>query len=412
MLKKFTVITTLLFLTACATTQTSQNNKYRVGPQSSNANERQNAPNQLVGDSGQKLSVIVPVMDPNLPANADDYEKKGIWPELRYAEANRFAHLLKVSMDKTARFDGVRVYPDATATAELYVMGKILESNGEDLDLEITVIDISGKTRMKKIFRNRVKEYDVNNPRNKGKDLYVPYFDDIAAEIARSAAKIRAKDRAKLDVIETVRFGESMSGDYFSKYLKTSRSGRVSLVSAPSRNDPMIKNLEAVRVKDQMFTDQLEDDYARYSTKMDESYLVWQEQAFEMSKQAREAKAAATSKALLGTLAAVAGVIVASNNDRNQNGRRSSTQGAAATALILGGAAAVFDSMGDRAEARENLNALNELGSQLNIELAPKNIQLEDQVVKLTGDAEEQAATWRAVLREYYLETATPDVNL
>ena len=68
--------------------------------------------------------------------------------------------------------------------------------------------------------------------------------------------------------------------------------------------------------------------------------------------------------------------------------------------------------MGDRAEARENLNALNELGSQLNIELAPKNIQLEDQVVKLTGDAEEQAATWRAVLREYYLETATPDVNL
>ena len=195
---------------------------------------------------------------------------------------------------------------------------------------------------MKKIFRNRVKEYDVNNPRNKGKDLYVPYFDDIAAEIARSAAKIRAKDRAKLDVIETVRFGESMSGDYFSKYLKTSRSGRVSLVSAPSRNDPMIKNLEAVRVKDQMFTDQLEDDYARYSTKMDESYLVWQEQAFEMSKQARKAKAAATSKALLGTLAAVAGVIVASNNNRNQNGRRSSTQGAAATALILGGAAAVF----------------------------------------------------------------------
>ena len=161
-----------------------------------------------------------------------------------------------------------------------------------------------------------------------------------------------------------------------------------------------------------MFTDQLEDDYARYSTKMDESYLVWQEQAFEMSKQARKAKAAATSKALLGTLAAVAGVIVASNNNRNQNGRRSSTQGAAATALILGGAAAVFDSMGDRAEARENLNALNELGSQLNIELAPKNIQLEDQVVKLTGDAEEQAATWRAVLREYYLETATPDVNL
>jgi hypothetical protein len=68
--------------------------------------------------------------------------------------------------------------------------------------------------------------------------------------------------------------------------------------------------------------------------------------------------------------------------------------------------------MGDRAEARENLNALNELGSQLNIELAPTHIQLDGHVVKLTGEAEEQAATWRAVLREYYLETATPNVNL
>ncbi len=407
MYKQISLLTVLLFLTACATTQTGNNGPYRVGPQSSKVATAQDAPNQLVGDGLQKLSVIVPIMDPNLPEDSDDYEKLGIWPELRYAEANRFAHLMKVSLDKTARFDGVRVYPDTNATAGLYVMGKILKSNGEDIDLQITVVDISGRTRMQKTFKNRVKEYDVKDPRQQGKDFYVPFFDAIAAEIAQMQAKIKPQDRANLDVLETVRFGESMSADYFSKYLKVSRAGIVSLAYAPSRDDPMIKNLEAVRIKDQMFIDQLQDDYAGYVNKLDEPYLVWQKQAFELSKEQREASAKAATKAIFGTLAAVAGAVIAANNDSD-----STTTEVGSTALILGGAAAVFDSFSDRAEARQNRNALNELGSQLNIELASKNMQLEDEVVELTGTAEEQAATWRAVLREYYLATATPDVNL
>ena len=33
--------------------------------------------------SGVRLDVIVPVFDPGLPEDPDDYEKEGVWPELR-----------------------------------------------------------------------------------------------------------------------------------------------------------------------------------------------------------------------------------------------------------------------------------------------------------------------------------------
>jgi hypothetical protein len=41
------------------------------------------------------IDVIIPVFDPGLPEDPSDYDDENIWPELRRAEANRFAHKLK-----------------------------------------------------------------------------------------------------------------------------------------------------------------------------------------------------------------------------------------------------------------------------------------------------------------------------
>jgi hypothetical protein len=412
------LIALVLTIHSCGDAVAKKSNaSFQIEPKSSDERVKKDAPAQKISNGSTKLSVIVPVMDPNLPKDSNDYQKLGVWPELRYAEANRFARQLKVSLDKTGAFAGVGVFPDASAAASLYVLGKILKSNGEDVNLEIVVIDISGKQRIKKVFKNRIKEYDVANPRNKGKDLYISSFDSMAKAIAKSLKKIQQKDLAKLDMLETLRFGESMSANYFSKFLKTSRAGKVSVAYAPAQSDPMLLNLEVVRIKDQLFSDQLQADYARFSAKMDESYSVWQEQAFAISKQRRIAKAAANKKALLGGMAIIAGAVVGAT------GSSGSVSGAAGTPLFMadaagtplfmvGAAVAIFDSCEDQSQAKKHKNVLNELGSQLNLEMATKNIKLENELVNLQGTAAEQAATWRAVLREYYLETATPNVDL
>jgi hypothetical protein len=43
----------------------------------------------------QKLDLIIPVFDPGLPEGPVNSDKEDIWPELRRAEANRFAYKLK-----------------------------------------------------------------------------------------------------------------------------------------------------------------------------------------------------------------------------------------------------------------------------------------------------------------------------
>ena len=66
-----------------------------------------------------KLNVIVPVFDPNIPANPDDFAKKGIWPEVRNTEAKLFAVRLRDSLQASGAFGAVRTTPTDEAIAEL-----------------------------------------------------------------------------------------------------------------------------------------------------------------------------------------------------------------------------------------------------------------------------------------------------
>ena len=53
-----------------------------------------------------------------LSDKAKNYEEEGIWPELRRAEANRFAYKLKLALEKTRVFGAVRVTPNQRASGD------------------------------------------------------------------------------------------------------------------------------------------------------------------------------------------------------------------------------------------------------------------------------------------------------
>ena len=84
----------------------------------------------------------------NIPfhENMTDDQKATIWPELRRAESTKFALMMKRALENTEAFGAVRVVPNQNSTGDLYVLGKIDESTGEDIEIDIKVVDISGKT--------------------------------------------------------------------------------------------------------------------------------------------------------------------------------------------------------------------------------------------------------------------------
>ena len=418
------LVSLAMFLSSCGT---PGGESFDIGPKLSSFFDQPSDTQITPIQNSPKLDVIIPVFDPGIlekPADNEtaDNEKEGIWPELRRAEATKFALMMKRALENTGAFGAVRVAPDKNSTGDLYVLGKIDESNGEDVEIDIKVVDISGKTWVNNSFDHRVLERFHNSLRNEGKDPYDPVFDEAAKYIVEKLKGRTAKELTALKSITDIRFATSFSESEFSKYLGKSEGffgsddffgfggSYITLASMPSDDDPNFTKTKAIRVRDQLFIDNLQTHYQKFESKMNESYAVWQEQSLQEAKAAREAEMEAIGQAVVGILAiglAVA-IVVASDGNANYD----PTPALAATGAAVVGGVMLSKSFETSEEAKVYRDALSELGQSVDLELAPQVIEFEKKTIELTGDAAEQFAQWRNFLKLIYQAQATPEVRL
>ncbi len=392
----YCLLAVILLLTGCnATTGRALNDSaIRVGPQASSAAKEQ-VPVRAIH---KELEVIVPVFDPNIPEDSEE----GIWPELRRVESVRFAIEMKRALEETEQLGAIRVTPDQQVTGDLYVIGRINESNGEDVGINIRVISMDGKTWLSKNYSHRVDGHFFDNLRNKGKSAYYPIFQEAAADIVRQLKSKRSDYLEMVNQLTEVRFGHSMSDDSFAQFLEF-RGNQVKLVQAPAGNDPMLKRIHKYRVEDQLFMDRMQQGYDDFAQQVAPSYEAWQEAAYTENKARREARKATLIKAVTGVLAI--GLAVASDSD--------STGGAVAeTSAVLAGGALLAGSVQSYQEAKFHQEALMELGKSVDTQVAPQVIAFEEKNIKLTGDMAQQFDQWRAALKRIYAEEQTPDRQL
>jgi hypothetical protein len=397
----------VLLFSGCASNNTKLSTS--VGPSLSSSYSEQKGINSV--PSRPKLDVIIPVFDPGLPQDPDDYEDENIWPEIRRAEANRFAYKLKEKLDETGQFGSVRVTPDRTATGDLYILGQIKESNGEEVEVAIEVIDISSRKWLDESFDHEVSDAFHKNYRNKGKDSYDPLFEKIAAQIVEELEDHGSKELEDLHYLSDIRFGANFADSKFMQYIEI-KEDQFKLESKPSDLDPMFRRVKAIRVRDQLFIDGLQNNYASFSSKMNDSYLMWQSQSLLEIKAKRTANRKAIIQGIggvaligLGVLAAVAGA----------GSYSPATQTASTLGLLaggVGGAILISKSFKTSEEANVHRETLNELGKSVDLEFAPKVIAFNKKSVELTGNAKEQFMQWRIFLQKIYSEEKTPDVQL
>ena len=377
-----------------------------VGPRTSSAVERAEALERAAAvRTKPRLDVIVPVFDPGLSQKAAMYAEPGVWPELRRAEANRFAHKLKLALEETGAFGAVRVTPDATAAGDLYVLGAIEESNGQSVAIDLEVRDSSNAHWFGRSFEHTVVQGFYKNIRNKGADAYDPVFARAAAYVVEQLDRRPDADLERLKLLTDLRFGASLTEEAFTNHLER-EADRYVLTSYPSTDDPMLRRTKDVRVRDQLFVDDLQDHYRAFNDKMDESYRVWQEHSLIEVEAQRKAKRKALLQGLAG--AALVGLGIAALSTMP-----SST--AATTAGLAGGVVgAIMIGKGFQTskEAKVHRDALNELGESIDVELAPQVVEFDEQTEKLTGDAKEQFGQWRAFLKKIYEQERTPEVDL
>ena len=97
----------------------------------------------------------------------------------------------------------VRVTPNTSASGQIYVLGKIIESNGYKVKIQVKVIDASGKKILDKDFSKKIDSSHYNNARTKSIDAYNPLFEEVSLKVSmislsRSSIEFLEKNSSSL----------------------------------------------------------------------------------------------------------------------------------------------------------------------------------------------------------------------
>ena len=350
------------------------------------------------------LDVGVELFEPGLPEEPTTEKKYqvGVFPEIRKSEARYIPMRLKETLESTGQWGAVRVVPKDTASVDLIVRGKIIKSNGKDLVVDIVAVDSSGREWMKKRFKQEA-DTRAYAPRTEELEVREPFealYGAIANELLQARRELNNEDLVELRKISELRFAGDLAPTVYDDYLEINRKGRYTVAKLPAADDPMMIRISQIRERDYMFVDTLNENYANFSSSMETPYDDWRAYTYEEQVALDAIRKKARNRKIIGALA-IFGAVVASPG--------SGLEAVARDAALIGGIAALQSGIATGKEAKMHREAIRELGVSFDAEVAPLVVEVEGETVRLTGNLENQYATWRGLLQRIYAsETGLP----
>jgi hypothetical protein len=195
-----------------------------------------------------------------------------------------------------------------------------------------------------------------------------------------------------------------MAPDPYAAYVSTDKKGRGRVERLPAQDDPVMARITAIRDRDQMFVDTLNEYYADFYARMDKPYDDWRAYSYTEQAALDSINRASLLKKILGGIAILGGILMDPRDD----------PGGIKDILVLGGIAAVQAGFEDGKEGGIHKAALTELADSFEGEVTPLLVDVDGKVVQLTGSAEAQFAQWRELLKSIVATDAPlpADINL
>lgn len=336
------------------------------------------------------LDVGVVPFDPGVDGKQDD----DVRPEVRNAESRYLASQLVATLQSSAAWGPVRVIPDPTTVVDLTIEGTILHSDGEKLELAIVARDSSGRSWLDKTYREVASVYAYDNRRSQPRDPFQGIYNRIANDLMQMRSQLPAGRAEELRTLSELRFARDFVPDAYSEHVRANRRGELEIIRLPAANDPIMARIQAIRERDYLFIDTLQEHYDTFQRRMDGPYQIWRAESYREVIATRQLKRESTAR-MVGGIAAVAGGILAAGSS-DGSARVGGMMAAGAGGMLIKSA------LGKRQEAQMHIEALAELGESLEIALEPQVIELEDRTITLTGNAQAQYAQWKDILKQIY----------
>jgi hypothetical protein len=351
----------------------------------------------------QLLDVWIELFDPgSLPE--DEEEAMGLSMDIREAEARYMPEQLRTAMESTGYWGAVRVVPRDTEGGELLVRGTIIVSNGEELELEITALDATGREWFNSNYEEEIEVDAYRDSESSGGDVFHALYHTIANDLADFRQSLASADMTAIHQVAELRFAADLSPQPFADYLSLDSKGHYSVVHLPAADEPMFRRVQAIRDRDFLLIDTLNGHFDNFTREMDSPYNEWRKARSEEATALRKVENEALTRKLLGVAAIVGAIVVESSNNGNYGGS------VLRDSLILGGAYAIKSGFDRGAETDIHRDTIVELDESFSSEARPLVVEVEGEVHELTGSAEVQYAQWRALLKRIYAsETGFPD---
>jgi hypothetical protein len=353
------------------------------------------------------LDVGIRVFDPGIPENLKDNEealaKKRIYPELRGAEARYIPTLLRETLEGSAQWGAVRVIPNMAEFVDVIVTGQLIDSNGGFLAISVTVTDAAGRVWIKDKRYESMADLGVykTSASMKARDPFQNIYSNVANDMVVARDKLTALDRENIRKVASLRFAADLAPDAMAGMTARDKNGVTQVVRLPADGDPTLTRIEKIRDRDTAVVDTVNDYYASFHDNMEDSYGSWRQTSFTELEKEMRARSAARTRTVLGTAALIAAIFAPGSCSSYDSCR---IMDAARNAGTMGGIAAILSGMKKYADARAHADALKELTTSFQSEVAPQVVEVEGHTLRLTGTVEDQYREWRKLLKQLYLE--------
>ncbi|MGH8309591.1 MAG: hypothetical protein ACRETX_07325, partial [Steroidobacteraceae bacterium] len=361
------------------------------------------------------LDVGVRIFDPSIPPEVENdaelQQKKGIYPDVRRAEARYMAMLLRNTLETSAQWGAVRVIPATAEFVDVTVAGRIIKSTGKELEIEMSVRDSTGRTW----FAN--KKYEaladigsyLSDAALEARDPFQNVYSTIANDMLEFRKTLTAADLRVMRSVTELRFAQDLAPQAFSEYVTQDAEGRYQVQRLPAEGDPLYERVSRIRARDGDLIDTVSDYYGTFSDAVKEPYGDWRRYSFDEIVKEEKLKTQARTRMIMGAAAVLGSILVSSQcSGSNYDCRR--IEDAVRTAGTVGGIAGIVSGLKKGADAKIHTAAIRELATSFNADVATKVVEVEGRTLKLTGTAEDQYREWRELLKQMYLEE-TGDVS-
>jgi hypothetical protein len=315
--------------------------------------------------------------------------------QIRKAEHHFMPYHLKNTLQQSSYWGAVRVLPGETKSIDVLVKGKVLESNGENLIIQIDVMDSTQKTWFSKKYKSEATLAFYSGNLVGEKDAYQDLYNTISNDMATYLMKLSPDEIKNIRTISKLKFAQDFAPSVYNGYLTTDKKNLIAVNRLPADGDTIMTRLLKIRERETMYVDTLNDYYQEYYANMWSSYENWRKLNYEEIKAIRKIERSALNQKLVGMLLLAGAIALNAGEVKNT--------GALQMGMILIGGQVIINGFNVTKEAEIHSAAIKELSESFGSEMQPIVMEFEGKQYELTGSAEEQFKHWRELLRQIYI---------